>query len=131
MRDLLIKIVTNAGVRKAFMALIFAILAAAGLSGLSGCASFGRFAPEAITAADRARAAVECRVAALEPYLGDEAERWVLEIAAGRVDPVRLLMHLDLSVRDIVDIAEDFDACSGPGPASEPQPELPAPRVRA
>ena len=62
--------------------------------------------------------------------LGDEAERWVLEIAAGRVDPIRMLSNLDLSVRDIVQIAEGFNACSASESASEPAPE-PVPLTKA
>jgi hypothetical protein len=122
MKETLLKIVNNPGVRKAALALILAVLAALGITGLSGCASFGTFKPEALSAADRARAAIECRVEVLEPYLGDEAERWVLEIAAGRVDPIRMLSNLDLSVRDIVQIAEGFNACSGPEPEPAPEP---------
>ena len=122
MKETLLKIVNNPGVRKAALALVLAVLAALGVTGLSGCASFGTFKPEALSAADRARAAIECRVEVLEPYLGDEAERWVLEIAAGRVDPIRMLSNLDLSVRDIVQIAEGFNACSGPEPEPAPEP---------
>jgi hypothetical protein len=127
MKEFLLKIVRNPGVRKAAVALVVAVLAALGVSLGTGCASFGTFKPEALSAADRARAAIECRVEVLEPYLGDEAERWVLEIAAGRVDPIRMLSNLDLSVRDIIQIAEGFNACS---PESEPAPE-PVPLTKA
>ena len=130
MKELLLKIVNNPGVRKAALALVLAVLAALGISFGTGCASFGTFKPEALSAADRARAAIECRVDVLEPYLGDEAERWVLEIAAGRVDPIRMLSNLDLSVRDIVQIAEGFNACSASESASEPAPE-PVPLTKA
>ena len=130
MKEFLLKIVRNPGVRKAAVTLLLAIAAAAGLSFSTGCASFGTFKPEALSAADRARAAIECRVDVLEPYLGDEAERWVLEIAAGRVDPIRMLSNLDLSVRDIVQIATDFNACSASESASEPAPE-PVPLTKA
>jgi hypothetical protein len=129
MKEFLLKIVRNPGVRKAALALALAIAAAAGISFGTGCASFGTFKPEALSAADRARVAVECRVDVLEPYLGDQAERLVIDIAAGRVDPIQLLLNLDLGVRDIVDIAEKFNACS---PAPEPQPApAPDPKTRA
>ena len=129
MKEFLLKIVRNPGVRKAAVALLLAIAAAAGLSFSTGCASFGTFKPEALSAADKVRAAVECRVDVLEPYLGDQAEQWVLEIAAGRVDPIRMLANLDLSVSDIVKIATDFNACSASESASEPAP-APASLVR-
>jgi hypothetical protein len=128
MKETLLKIVNNPAVRKAFVALIVAVLAALGITGLSGCASFGTFKPGALSAADRARAAIECRVDVLEPYLGDEAERLVVDIAANRVDPIQLLLNLDLSVRDIVDIAEKFNACSGPEPEPAPAP-VPATQI--
>lgn len=128
MKDTLLKIVNNPGVRKAALALVLAVLAALGISFGTGCASFGTFKPEALSAADRARAAIECRVDVLEPYLGDEAERLVIDIAANRVDPIQLLLNLDLSIRDIVDIAEKFNACSGPAPEPAPAP-VPATQI--
>lgn len=124
MKETILKIVNNPTVRKAFVALVVAVLAALGVTGLSGCASFGAFKPEVLSAADRARAAIECRVDVLEPYLGDQAEQWVLEIAAGRVDPIQMLLNLDLTIRDVVDIADKFNGCSEPAP--EPGPLTPA-----
>lgn len=128
MKDTLLKIVNNPGVRKAALALVLAVLAALGISFGTCCASFGTFKSEVLSAADRARAAIECRADVLEPYLGDEAERLVVDIAANRVDPIQLLLNLDLSVRDIVDIAEKLNACSGPAPEPAPAP-VPATQI--
>lgn len=125
MKELALKIVRNPGVRKAALALVLAVLAALGITGLSGCASFGQYTPQAQATIDRVRAAIECRADVLEPYLGESAETWVLEIAAGRVDPIQMLANLDLSIPEIIAIAEQFDACS----PAEPEP-APAPATR-
>lgn len=119
MKDLLLKVVTNPGVRRAALGLVLAVLAALGVSLGTGCAAL----QGAASAADQVRAGVECRVAVLEPYLGDQAERVVLDIAAGRVDPVALLLNLDVTPRDLVQIARDFNACSPAAPPPPPAPE--------
>lgn len=113
MKALLLKVVTNPGVRKAALALVLAVLAALGVGFGTGCAAL----QGAASTADSVRAAVECRVAVLEPYLGDEAERVVLDIAAGRVDPVALLLNLNVTPKDIIKLAQDFRACAPDAPA--------------
>ena len=112
MKEFLLKIVRNPGVRKAAVALLLAIAAAAGLSFSTGCASFGAFKPEALSAAEKVRAGVECRVAVLEPYLGDEAERVIVDAAAGQLDLVETLINLDMTPKDMIALARDFNACS-------------------
>jgi hypothetical protein len=112
MKDLLLKVIRNPGVRKAAIGLVLAIAAALGLGFGQGCASLGTFTPDAQDAIDQAKALVACHADVLKPYVGAQAETLVRSALKGdAIDLPAALDGLDLSVRDVLDIKAGTDAC--------------------
>jgi hypothetical protein len=119
--DFLKKIAANAAVRKAALALVLAVLAAAGFS-LSGCSLVGLGKP-----VSPQLAVYECQLAALtEAVPVPVAEDLVMAARAGNVEyVVSQLLRLGLNVEAIQAAAEAFNACGGANAA--PDAPVPAP----
>jgi hypothetical protein len=115
--DLLRRIVASPAVRKALVALVLTILAAAGVSLGTGC---GAAIPPAV---ERAQARLECQLAALERVVPREVAVDLANAArAGNSEyVVRQLLGLGLTPADISAAADAFSACS-----AEPSADAPA-----
>jgi hypothetical protein len=116
MKELLLKVIRNPGVRKAVktavIGIVLAVAAALGLGSVPGCASLGTFTPDAQDAIDQARALVACHAEVLKPYVGVQAEALVRSALKGdAIDLPAALDGLDLSVRDVLEIKAGTDAC--------------------
>lgn len=112
MPPFLSKVLASPAVRKAALALLLAVLAAAGFS-LSGCAAL----PEA----RQARVDLfECRVDALRPAVEPvfDASELVRDIYAGRADLRRVFLLLESAQDEVEAALERLGAC-------DPAPQLP------
>jgi hypothetical protein len=113
--EFLKKIVANAAVRKAALALVLAVLAAAGFS-LSGCSLVG------LGAKSPALTAFECRAAVFAPLVAEAAPLVSAQIAAGAINPVEFLLSLGLTPEEIVAVAKAYQACEPPAVEAPPAP---------
>lgn len=120
--DLLRKLVASPAVRKAFVAPVLAVLAAAGVSLSAGC---GGSLPPAVAARF---AVLECQHAALETVVpAYVAEDLVMAARAGNVGyVVKQLLALGLTVEQIQGVADAFNACEGGAESDAGAPEPPA-----
>ena len=111
--DLVRKLVANSTVRKAFVALVLAVLAALGVQLGAGCGSAAM--PPAVA---KAHAVLECQLAVLESVVpGYVAEDLVMAARAGNgAYVVRQLLGLGLTPEQVRDAAEAFGACGEPAP---------------
>lgn len=77
----------------------------------------------------RARDVFECRVTALEPYIGSvfDVANVVRDTIQGKVDPVAIMSTLGATIADIHAAAEAWNACN-PKPIVAPPP-LPGDKV--
>lgn len=119
MKDVLLRVIGNATVRKALVGLILAVLAAAGVSLGTGCGSAAL--PPAVA---QAQARLECQLAALETVVPREVAIDLAKAARagnGRY-VVEQLLGLGVSVESIRAASDAFHACSAP-PASAPTVE--------
>lgn len=110
MKDAVLRILANPAVRKAFLALVLAVAAAAGVSFGSGC---GRNALP--PAAAKALATYECQVGVLEGVVPlAVAEDLVMAARAGNGSyVVQQLLGLGLTPEVIEQAAGAFHECSG------------------
>lgn len=75
------------------------------LVALTGCS--------VLPAAKRAAGVYACKVAAIEPYVGQvfDAEELVRDILTGKVDPSAVFQALDIAESDYKNAAEAWRAC--------------------
>lgn len=119
--DLLRKIIASPAVRKALVALVLAVAAAAGFSLGSGC-SAASYVPPAVA---KARAVLECQVAAFTSVVPlAVAEDVVMALRAGNHEyAVRQLLALGLTLEDVRQVADQFNACVAPSSDAGPTVE--------
>lgn len=79
--------------------------------------------------AQHAQDVFECRVAALEPYIGGvfDVADVVRDVVQGKVDPVKMMLTLGAVAADVHSAAEAWNACD-PQPVVAPPP-LPGDKV--
>lgn len=116
--ELLTRVVGNAAVRKAFVALVMAVLTALGVSYAAGCAPF---ASSLSPAQQRALDAHKCYVAALEPAVGELAPEVLKALLVGG-DPVKALLVHNLSVEEALAALHRLSACQKQQHEINPQP---------
>lgn len=104
MPEILKKIAASPAVRKAALALLLAVAAAAGFS-LSGCGLL------AGGAESPALEAFECRAAVLAPFVAEAAPLISAQISSGQVNPVQFLLSLGLTPEEILAVAKAYQAC--------------------
>lgn len=108
------RVLASPAVRRAFFALVLAVLAALGFS-LQGCAG-GQLEPKAQRAVDT----FECYVEVLKPYVGAVCETadFVREVVEGRADLGRALTLLG-HAQDVPRVVEALHECL-PAPQALP-----------
>jgi len=113
MKEVLVSVLRS----KAFKAALLALAAAVTAWASNGCSLLAAADPKAA----HALTVLECKVAVLEPYVGDMAEQLVQSVDGNRAfDMVSFLRSQGLGPREILDLAERFRACEGP---VDPEPE--------
>jgi hypothetical protein len=117
--EIALKVVRNPIVRKAFVGLVMAILAALGIVVGTGCASLS-------PAQQRALQAHSCYLNALEPALGELSEPVLAALLAGG-NPVQALAVHGLSQREIVAVLQAFSDCAVQAAVAPRAPEMPNP----
>jgi hypothetical protein len=112
MKDVLLRVIGNSAVRKALIALVLAVAAAAGLSFGTGCGG-SNLPPEVA----EAKAEFECRLAALKSVVSrDQAEGLLRSVN----DPQALaaqLLGLGLTPDTVNGACKAFKACAAPADA--------------
>lgn len=130
LKTLALSVVKSPTVRKTFLTLLAAVLAALGY-GQMGCAG-GRLEPKAQRAVDT----FACTVDAVQPYVGSvlDAEELVRDAIQGKADLVRVLTALGATRADLVALHAALGACfpaegvvEAPGPAETLRAALEAP----
>jgi hypothetical protein len=109
----------NSPLFKKIVTVVVPVIAAALLAwAATGCAG--------LLATHKALTVLDCRAAALAPYLGDRADDVVREIEGNQAfDVVRYLLRQGLDLNELEAVAEAYHACSPPEPAPVPEPREP------
>lgn len=84
-------------------------LGAIAIGAISGC---GMFAGNP-SKFDKIQEQVECRLDLLEPYAGIITEENLHRALAGDLNPVDVLVALDVSTQDVLDFTYGWKVCNG------------------